>query len=117
MQTYANLLFALTFLPPSVFVLGLTLLDIVLAKYFFDAQVRTIPDAWPNEMNTCGRIAALALASGSAFPESTFILLCKFLTDVVEVHNSGHFVLVSNRGQVAFCLFPNSSCSSLTLQK
>mmetsp|Transcript_18515 Transcript_18515/g.34715 ORF Transcript_18515/g.34715 Transcript_18515/m.34715 type:complete len:486 (+) Transcript_18515:88-1545(+) len=40
--------------------------------------VRTIPDAWPSDMNTCGRIA---------------------------VHNSGHFVLVSNRGHNSITVF------------
>lgn len=40
--------------------------------------VRTIPEAWPNDMNTCGRIA---------------------------VHSSGHFVLVSNRGHNSITVF------------
>lgn len=40
--------------------------------------VKTIPAAWPSEMNTCGRIA---------------------------VHSSGHFVLVSNRGHNSITVF------------
>eukprot|EP00437_Effrenium_voratum_P002935 CAMPEP_0181432050 /NCGR_PEP_ID=MMETSP1110-20121109/18567_1 /TAXON_ID=174948 /ORGANISM="Symbiodinium sp., Strain CCMP421" /LENGTH=473 /DNA_ID=CAMNT_0023555441 /DNA_START=108 /DNA_END=1529 /DNA_ORIENTATION=- len=40
--------------------------------------VRTIPDAWPGDMNTCGRIT---------------------------VHKSGHFVLVSNRGHNSITIF------------
>lgn len=40
--------------------------------------VRTIPEAWPNDMNTCGRIS---------------------------VHSSGHFVLVSNRGHNSITVF------------
>lgn len=40
--------------------------------------VRTVPDAWPKDMNTCGRIA---------------------------VHSSGNFVLVSNRGHDSITVF------------
>eukprot|EP00931_Biecheleriopsis_adriatica_P054811 TRINITY_DN3228_c0_g1_i4.p1 TRINITY_DN3228_c0_g1~~TRINITY_DN3228_c0_g1_i4.p1 ORF type:complete len:507 (+),score=79.54 TRINITY_DN3228_c0_g1_i4:87-1523(+) len=40
--------------------------------------VRTIPDAWPSSMNTCGRIT---------------------------VHCSGHFVMVSNRGHNSITVF------------